>query len=687
MRIFYRVLALLIGLALGSSAQAGPNAGGVVIAHVNEGLTYTADNTGYCGQSSIEWCSSADTRVDGAGLFVFYAIAAFPSSPRLAGITFGVDYDAEQIVLVEWGSCGDFTLPTNQWPAPGSGVAVTWDVGQTDRAIEVYWFAGYSDTGDPSEFRITEHPSRGLEPYFADDDVPSNLDVALDTGSLGFNTDGYLPCASNRSCALSLRPSRVTAYRPCGGTFPVDLMVHDVEDMGAFSVCVGYDDSQLGFATAAIDPAFLGSTGRSVIPGTPLACNPFCQQSGMRLAASTTGAPDGPSGSGRLGQLFFSIPASADGEDTICLYDWSLGDTDVPPEMIYVDSAPGVEVSYSPYCYGDYNGDGDVTVLDLAQIFPRWPKCVGAPGYDARFDVNLLEEGNYCASTPDGCVDVVDVQSVAGRWHQGCENDFARAEPVAPDPSRRQTLPSIRISPASPVLLEELGDTTSVSLVIDDASDLGAFEAELTFDPAVLQLYDVDRGDLLGSTGRTTYALTPQIDNTAGVVRFGFCTVGTTPGASGSGELAEIVFEVVDCSATTNIAISFATVTNTGGWPQQLGGTAGGSIEIHCSPTSAPSPVARELRLSIRPNPLLLATEITFQVPAQSGGAVATQLDVFDASGRLVRSLLKETLSPGLHSVGWDARDGAGNTLPASAYFCRLRVGDRTEERRMVLTR
>ena len=688
MRSIHRFLALLGGVVLASTAQAGPNVGGVVIAHVNEGVVYTGDNSGYCGQSGLEECSAADSRVDGTDLVVFYVVAAFPGSPRLAGLTFGIDYDPADIVLVEWGACGEFELTDGDWPAPGSGVAVTWGEAQTDRAIECYWFAGYSYTGNPTEFRVTEHPARGSEPYFADDDVPSNLDTAIDTGSLGFNMDGYLPCASDRSCDLVLSPSQVTAYQPCGGSFPVDLDVIDVEDLGDFSVCVGYDGSQLSLESVVIDPGFLGSTGRTVTPVAPVSCNSFYHPSGVRIRATTSGTPDGPTGSGRLAQIFFSTQGTASGEGGIGLGDWLLRDTESPPGLVYVGGVSEMNVTYYPYCYGDYNGDGDVTVFDLSQIIQRWPGCSGDPGYDARFDVNLIEEGNYCASTPDGCVDVVDIQTIGGRWHLGCGDGLVGAEPNAAIADHRPVVPTVRISPAFSVLGADIGDTTSVALVIEDASDLGGFEAELAFDPAVFQVSDVDLGSLLGATGRTTYALPPQIDNEEGVVRFGSCTVGLVPGATDSGVLARVVFEIVDCEATTAVAISGAIVTNTPGWPQELGGTTDGSIEIHCASSSVPAPPgARELAFSIRPNPSSSATEIAFSVPANAGEAVPTRLEVFDASGRLVRTLLHETLPSGPHSVTWDARDGAGNNLPGGAFFCRLRVGDRTVQEQVVLTR
>ncbi len=37
-----------------------------------------------------------------------------------------------------------------------------------------------------------------------------------------------------------------------------------------------------------------------------------------------------------------------------------------------VAEVSGLAITHSPFCYGDFNGDGNVTVIDLAQIIPRW---------------------------------------------------------------------------------------------------------------------------------------------------------------------------------------------------------------------------------------------------------------------------------------------------------------------------
>jgi len=61
---------------------------------------------------------------------------------------------------------------------------------------------------------------------------------------------------------------------------------------------------------------------------------------------------------------------------------------------------------------------------------------------------------------------------------------------------------------------------------------------------------------------------------------------------------------------------------------------------------------------------------------------------VYDVKGRLVRSLMiDEVLHPGEHTLGWDGTDEAGTKVAAGVYYCRLRIGERSLTRRVILLR
>jgi flagellar hook assembly protein FlgD len=62
-------------------------------------------------------------------------------------------------------------------------------------------------------------------------------------------------------------------------------------------------------------------------------------------------------------------------------------------------------------------------------------------------------------------------------------------------------------------------------------------------------------------------------------------------------------------------------------------------------------------------------------------------LKVYDATGRLVRTLDAGRLTSGSHSIEWDGRDTKGASVQPGVYFCRLLAGDETLNRKIVLIR
>jgi hypothetical protein len=86
--------------------------------------------------------------------------------------------------------------------------------------------------------------------------------------------------------------------------------------------------------------------------------------------------------------------------------------------------------------------------------------------------------------------------------------------------------------------------------------------------------------------------------------------------------------------------------------------------------------------LFVRPNPAVGYASIFYAVPPQ-GADVA--LRVFNSSGRLVRTLVDEHASGGLHRVTWQADNDAGQPVAAGVYFSRIHVDGKAETRKIIL--
>ncbi|HYJ33137.1 MAG TPA: S8 family serine peptidase [Candidatus Binatia bacterium] len=110
--------------------------------------------------------------------------------------------------------------------------------------------------------------------------------------------------------------------------------------------------------------------------------------------------------------------------------------------------------------------------------------------------------------------------------------------------------------------------------------------------------------------------------------------------------------------------------------------TTGATTDVAIPPSAAGVVLGQN-----RPNPFLRATDIPFTL-AGSGAPVAADLRVFDARGRLVKTLVdSDQATARQYLIRWDGRDEAGRPAAAGIYFYRLRAAGRELVRRLVLVR
>jgi immune inhibitor A len=105
--------------------------------------------------------------------------------------------------------------------------------------------------------------------------------------------------------------------------------------------------------------------------------------------------------------------------------------------------------------------------------------------------------------------------------------------------------------------------------------------------------------------------------------------------------------------------------------------TSMGYIEVKVPLTLAP----RVALLGGEPNPASGGALIRFT----TSWAGAVRLEIFDATGRHVRSLLEERIAGGEHAVPWDGRNDAGGAVGSGTYFVKLTSGRQNESRKITL--
>ena len=87
--------------------------------------------------------------------------------------------------------------------------------------------------------------------------------------------------------------------------------------------------------------------------------------------------------------------------------------------------------------------------------------------------------------------------------------------------------------------------------------------------------------------------------------------------------------------------------------------------------------------ISVWPNPFNPRVKLAVDIP-EAGPA---RLEIFDARGRQIQSLLRGPLSKGRHEVEWEGRDFSGRAMPSGVYFARLVAGQEITERKLLLAR
>jgi C1A family cysteine protease len=88
-----------------------------------------------------------------------------------------------------------------------------------------------------------------------------------------------------------------------------------------------------------------------------------------------------------------------------------------------------------------------------------------------------------------------------------------------------------------------------------------------------------------------------------------------------------------------------------------------------------PAPVAERFALRSHPNPSSPVTHFSLDAPAAYADA---RVAIFDASGRIVRTLHDGPLAAGGHRLVWTGNDDRGQQLPAGTYYCRAQTGGQT---------
>jgi hypothetical protein len=106
------------------------------------------------------------------------------------------------------------------------------------------------------------------------------------------------------------------------------------------------------------------------------------------------------------------------------------------------------------------------------------------------------------------------------------------------------------------------------------------------------------------------------------------------------------------------------------------------AVTTAATAVEAPPLYTRTVRLDQNePNPFGPETRIRYALDRDA----PVHLAIFDAGGRQVRVLVRANQGAGDYQIRWDGRDEGAKRVTPGVYFYRLRVGNQTEVRKMVI--
>jgi flagellar hook assembly protein FlgD len=83
------------------------------------------------------------------------------------------------------------------------------------------------------------------------------------------------------------------------------------------------------------------------------------------------------------------------------------------------------------------------------------------------------------------------------------------------------------------------------------------------------------------------------------------------------------------------------------------------------------------------PNPFNASTVIRYDLPSAS----FVRLEIYNALGQKIKTLMSAKESAGEHRIQWDATNDAGQPAPSGVYLIQLQAGKETRTHKVTVVR
>ena len=211
-----------------------------------------------------------------------------------------------------------------------------------------------------------------------------------------------------------------------------------------------------------------------------------------------------------------------------------------------------------------------------------------------------------------------------------------------------------------------------LQVAINHAQKLKGYGFVLQYDQSKYEFVEarqVDQNLLDVNSGQP--ALFLASNKTPGQVAVGAMKVDGQA-VSGDGALVEFTFKTTQTPLASDFQILDGVMVDLAGGIDAITNIDIGSLK--------PMPRDYSLEQNV-PNPFNPSTTIEYRLPE----AGDVQLVIYNLLGQEVRTLVRESMDAGFHSVVWDGTDEFGKQVASGIYIYRMSVADFTKVQRMML--
>ena len=232
-----------------------------------------------------------------------------------------------------------------------------------------------------------------------------------------------------------------------------------------------------------------------------------------------------------------------------------------------------------------------------------------------------------------------------------------------------------------------VGDEFTLQLNVENVTDLGGWQADLTFDPTVLKAMSVTEGDFLKQNDGITFFLEGTIKNTLGKITGIRALRLDRKAVEGQGTLLSVTFTAI-ANGTSQLRLdNFLAATRYGertrSIPPEITITVGTTPAAPVTQQHLPQQTALLMNY---PNPFNPETWIPYQLTK----AADVTVTIYDVRGVMVRQVAVGHQPAGFYTDSsraayWDGKNEVGESVASGVYFYTLTAGDFTATRKMLI--